>query len=229
MRSETFENSQLNLIDDFSEEEVENESKKDHDTSSEIKVEINIEDLLEESYVDRANLKKEIDTWAAKNKMQLKFKTQERETLEGIKVSVLHCRKKEALGCQFYLHFTKFSIDSKYKLENYWNIHNHILPKYHSAYAMTPQIYQRIKSLREITTDCGKISKSINEEFKTEFNPKIIYHQLQKIKEEEYGKSSQDAENFISMLKKDAAEREFFLAKKPLIIPSNIVAIYRKE
>ena len=73
------------------------------------------------------------------------------------------------------------------------NLHNHKLSKYHSASAIIPQIFNRIKLLKPVTLDSGALTKAINKEFKTNFDRRTIYHQMKKVIQEEIGKPNDDA------------------------------------
>ena len=191
-------------------------------------IEIDIKELLGVGYIDRNELKRSLDAWASDKKMQLKFNTQERETKEGAKISILYCRKKHANDCPFYLQYKKTSSDSKYELESFWTKHNHSLSKYHSSQAITPEIYQKIKDLCSVSQNCVKIANSINKEFNKSFYSKVIYHQIQKVKEEEYGKASEDAATFISMLEADCQERGSFHCQESPMASLSIVAMFQK-
>jgi len=66
--------------------------------------------------------------------------------------------------------------------------------------------------LRKTTSDTPTITSIINTEFETNFHWRTIYYQLNKLKDEEYGKLSQDALNLIKMLENDARSRNDFYA-----------------
>ena len=112
------------------------------------KIKIDVESLLQAKFENRIVLKEKIDLWSSDNKMGLVFKSQERENLDGSKVSILYCDKKKKYSCLFYLEFKMNKEDKFYKLKNYWPYHNHDLYTYDGSGALTEEIISKIKILR---------------------------------------------------------------------------------
>ena len=204
----------LNLAGEDLETECSNCDEEEAQDKDDIEIKegvtVHIEDLFEKNYEDRETLKEKITFWAAENKMSLNFRSQERVNTNGTKVSKFQCSKKEKLNCPFYLEFRTQIETDKYNLEQYWNIHNHNLDKHHSSNAITPQILDKIKSVRNICSTNEVLTKLINQEFQKTFHTKTIYYQVLKLKQEENGKLNEDAFKLMEILNTDAEDRKSF-------------------
>ena len=199
---------QIGEIND-EEESITSESNTDQE-------EINLDELNNQKYEDRDELKtKIILDWGAKNKMKLGFRTGEKVLVkEETRVSIIQCSKREKLGCPFYLEFRTDKGSKIYKLESYWNIHNHGLDKYDSAKSINKEILEKINELKSLAKSNGELTKAINKNFKTNFHPQTIYHQINKLKEQEMGKMTQYAQFFIKMLEEDVQKYQGFYQAK---------------
>ena len=201
---------------DSSKDEEENEHIEDVDDSpnkenkGEIKIETDVKQLKSYSFHDREDLKNKLNHWGASQNLKFYFESQERKNLTtGVKVSTLYCSFKRKTKCEFYLEFRTDANDI-YSLDSFHNFHNHSLLKYHDASAITPEIIEKIKELLPITKSYKYLTDTINKVFKKNFHFKTIYYQITKLGEIEYGKASEDAQFLISLLEKDAKERNGF-------------------
>jgi len=82
--------------------------------------------------------------------------------------------------------------------------------EYNCADSITPEILNRIKSLKPVTLSCTALTKAINEEFEKNFHVKTIYYQAKKIMQEDLGAPNEDANNFIRMLEEEAKNKDGF-------------------
>ena len=174
------------------------------------KIKIDVESLLQAKFENRIVLKEKIDLWSSDNKMGLVFKSQERENLDGSRVSILYCDKKKKYSCPFYLEFKMNKEDKFYKLKNYWPYHNHDLYTYDGSGALTEEIISKIKILRPYAKSYQDLCQAINKECNKNFYWRVIYYQAKKIEEEEIGHPTKDAQNLIKILKWDSKNRGGF-------------------
>jgi len=182
---------------------------KEEEEKEEEEVKVDVEKLKKENWSNREELSSSLKTWASDNHMKLGLDSQERVNKDDTKITIFYCSSKKKLGCKFFLKFrTK---QNKYVLHKNYNIHNHKLSKYHSASAITPQIFNRIKSLKPVTLDSGALTEAINKEFKTNFDRRTIYHQMKKATQEEIGKPNDDAQNFVKMFKRRQMKKMDFM------------------
>jgi len=173
--------------------------------AKEVKVEIT--SIINDTFKDRDELREKLISWAASEKMDLNFRTQERINVDGTKISKLQCSKNEKLNCPFYLKYKFQPQEKTYKLEKYWDIHNHELNIFHSSEAITQEILDKIIFLKNSCKDYGELTKLINKQFKLNFHRKTIYYQIMKLKTKENGTLSEDSSKLIELLKEDSNRR----------------------
>jgi len=183
-----------------------NQSVKDE----ELPIKINIKDLESKSYSNRQMLKRELDKWCGQQRMGLIFKSQERELVDGTKISILYCDKKHKHGCSFTLEYRSDTKGNLYKLHKANNCHNHHLDKYDSRKTLDTKVMEKIKTFVSSTKSYLELANVVNKECKTNFHWRTVYYQAKKMEEEILGNPSEDANNFIKMLRKDANERNGF-------------------
>ena len=114
------------------------------------------------------------------------------------------------MNCPFYLEYRSYTETNSYRLEKYWDRHNHDLYKFHSADAITPEISNKIKALKNVCKTNGALTQLINKEFKLNFHTKTIYYQILKLRGEENGKLSDDAFQLMEIIKKNVEDRNSF-------------------
>ena len=76
--------------------------------------------------------------------------------------------------------------------------------KYDSAKSINKAILDKICELKNVAKSNNELTKLVNKKFQKNFHPQIIYHQINKMKDEEIGKTTQDAQFFIKMLEEDS-------------------------
>ena len=76
------------------------------------------------------------------------YLNRKKKNLDGSKVSILYCDKKQKNSCPFYLEFKMNKEDKFYKLKNYCPYHNHDLYTYDRSGAITEEIISKIKILK---------------------------------------------------------------------------------
>jgi len=173
--------------------------------------EIDVEEIQEKEYETREGLSQELNKWSSQYNFKLSYETAERSLVkENCLVSRLQCGKR---GCPFYLEF-KTQLNEKYKLSKYFNEHDHQFKERHTAKDVTTEIYERIRTLKSSINGIAKLTKTINDEFKKKFSRDAIKYQVQRLKEEELGKASEDANRLVKMLTKDCEERNYYFKKE---------------
>lgn len=174
--------------------------------------EICLDEISSKEFESRSALSSYVGQWALSQKFSVAFNTRERELIkEKCKVSELECSENK---CPFYLQFKTKGKDNSYILAKSNNCHNHPLDRMDDARSMTKEIYDRIKILKDSVKKLDKLRNQINNEFNKNFTEQTIRHQLNKIKEEEYGKASLDAQKLVELLTKDVLERKYFFKTK---------------
>jgi len=201
------------LLENDQEEDEEKEENKEEDEQEEgeEEEETSIEDLIHQEYENRNHLKDKIKEWGLKNKMILSFDSSERLNLkDDSRVSKFICQKKKLENCPFYLEF-KMEAGEKYKLISYWNVHNHSLNKYDYASSFTPEIIEMIKELKCLSKNVPDLTDTINKKFNKNFSSRAIYYQLSKIKDEENGPMTEDAQNLLNLIEENIKKEGGFL------------------
>ena len=189
----------------FEKEETKENLEKDNESKT---FEISMDAISKLEFDSREELGRIINEWASELKFSMAFNTRERKLIkEECKVSQLDCSVK---GCPFYLTFKTKGDKNSYVLTQCDNVHNHLLNKKDTAKSMTSEISARIKALKDSVKSFSKLKELINKEFSKDFSEKTIIYQVNKIKEEEYGKASQDTQKLVELLTKDSAERKYF-------------------
>jgi len=196
--------------DQHSDEVDERLSNKEDKKDDELPIKTNIEPLKTKSYYDRTALKEELDIWSVKERIGLIFKSQEREHVNGIKISILYCDKKFKKRCPFSLEFRTETKTGLYKLYKENNVHNHSLNKYDSGKALNDAVKEKIKAFMNHTKSYRELADLVNKECNTNFFWRTIYYQAKKFEEELQGKPSEDAQNLIKMLETDSNQRGGF-------------------
>ena len=191
------------VLQEQSQQTEKNEGEEEKENVNLDECKINLDNLISKSFANRTDLKNQvIIEWGLQNKMKLNFQTRERVLIkEDCKITTILCSKKEKLGCPFYLEFK--TEKNSYKLYSYWNVHNHNLNKYDPSKSIDNQIMDKIRELKAIAKSNHELTKSINKTFNKNFHPQTIYHQVKKMKDEEMGKVTEDAQVFIKMLEED--------------------------
>ena len=211
------------------EEQKEEEEKEEEEKNSiqnqegkDISEVVNIEELMNQTYKDRNEVKeKVIKLCGTNNKMRLNFRTEERTLIkDNIKISTVLCSKKDMFKCEFYLEFKTNPKTSHYELHSFFNIHNHSLLKYDTSQAFTEEMLELIKNQRREVKSTASLTKLINEKFNKNFHNQTIFNMLQQIKNQEFGKMSSDAENYVKMFEEDAKKRGVSIRSKKKIIDS---------
>jgi len=197
------------------EEKVEDEEaeEEDEEEEEEVKIKVDVESLMQRKYKDRDDLKEKIDEWCAEKKMGVVFKTQERENLNGTKISTLYCNKRQKFSCSFYLEFRMnkdMENKSFYKLKSYHEFHNHSLNVYDENAAMTEEVLNIIRTLRPHSKSYKALCQSVNKQCHKNFHWRLIYYHAKKFEQEEIGHPTQDALNLIKMLEYDSQNRRGF-------------------
>jgi len=167
-------------------------SESEESCRSEEETLINVDELINQTYENREVIKeKVILIWGAENKMKLGFRTGEKYLIkQECKVSTIKCSKVENLGCNFYLEYRTDPKSNIYRLDSYWNLHNHKLNKYDSAKSINKAILDKICELKNVAKSNNELTKLVNKKFQKNFHPQIIYHQINKMKDEEIGKTT---------------------------------------
>jgi len=88
------------------------------------------------------------------------------------------------------------------------------MEEYESNKSINELILNKIKELMPLAKSNGELTKSINKTFGKNFHQQTIYYQVNKIKDEELGKMTEDAEVFIQMLEVDAKDYDGFYSPK---------------
>ena len=220
--SENFEdNVEMNQIEDEDEkidEEILEEEEEEEEMSEENADEcISIESIMTKEFTSRNELSNQLKIWASNSRFSLRFENGEKTTSEGYKISVMACNQEK---CPFYLQFVSHGPNKPYQLQNYWNSHDHILSKKDTGRNVTEEIFHKIKSLMGNVLDSVKLTDLINKEFKTSFSVDTIRHQIRKIKNQEFGKPSNDAQELINLLTEDSIKRGYFY--KSLIVQNQL-------
>ena len=197
--------------------EKEGEAIKEHQDKSEEDNEeqgngdlhkINLDSILEKEFESRQALSTSVTQWALGLKFSVAFYTRERQlSKENCKVSELECSNQ---SCPFYLQFKTKGENNSYILTQYYQWHNHPLDKKDSASSITSEILDRIKTHKDSVKNLSKLTEIINLEFKKDFKEQIIRRQVDKIKDEEFGKASMDAQVLVELLTEDSRERQYF-------------------
>ena len=195
---------------------IEEEKEKDRDDFYDEETEINLDEIKEEKFENRKDLKeKVIKEWGGNKKIKLNFRTEERILITNdTKVSIILCSKKTMLGCPFYLEFRTDAEDHLYTLNSYWNIHNHALGNYDNAHAISEEILESIKSFKGSSKSISSLTKSINKKFEKNFHRLTIPHFVNQLQNKEFGKINEDAEFFMKMLEEDHKQRGGFYQVK---------------
>jgi len=196
-------------------EKSENQDEKEGESINE-GFESDIDELINQDFESRDDLKaKVIINWGINNKVKLNFRTRERTNVkDDIKVSMILCSKKDKFGCPFYLEFKTDEKTKKYQISSFWKGHNHSMEEYESNKSINELILNKIKELMPLAKSNGELTKSINKTFGKNFHQQTIYYQVNKIKDEELGKMTEDAEVFIQMLEVDAKDYDGFYSPK---------------
>ena len=142
---------------------------------------IEVSEIISKEYADRSDLKSQvIQVWGAKEKMKLSFKTRETTLIkDNSKVSTIFCAKNHELNCPFFLEFRAISKTAPYKLASYWDTHNHILSKYDNTYAITEEILEKIKVIKNTVKSISELTETINNLFKKKLSSRY-YQQFSK-------------------------------------------------
>jgi len=165
------------------EETLEEENIEEEASNEDSKI-IPLDDIQEKEYASRECLKEETNKWASQYCFRLSFVTRERELIkQDCKVSSLKCNEA---GCSFFLEF-KTKENGMYQLSNSNHKHTHKLEMKLTARNIDEKILARIKTLKDSVNDKKKLTKHINEEFKTNFKSDSIRYILRKLKNEELG------------------------------------------
>jgi len=155
--------------DYFSNKEVEDQSYTEEtkdNSSNEIapQVKTDLKEIRFQSYLDRSELKEELGNWCKKQKMGLTFKTQERELIDGSRVSTLYCDKKYKTKCNFMLEFRTDPKTKRYKLASFQDFHNHQLNVYDSSKMFNNFVIEKIKSYMNHTKNYKELCNLVNKE-----------------------------------------------------------------
>lgn len=176
--------------------------------------EVRIEEIKENVYASRQVLQQEVDRWAVALNFRVRYDTAEKYlTKEDCMASTLICSEK---NCPFYLRYKTDGKNGPYKLSDFWNLHNHKLSRNDNGRDVSPEIYKRIKDLKDNVKDCVKLTAMINEEYDKKFSVETIRHQVRKIKDELYGIPSKDAQTLLTLLANDAEERGYFFKEQTI-------------
>jgi len=98
-------------------------------------------------------------------------------------------------------------------LTNHQNKHNHALVAQFGALELTSGIFEKIKEYRCLTTDAAEVTRKVNSQFDSDFRVSTIRYQLTKIKNDEFGCPTSDANELVGMLKEDEKKRKTFFKK----------------
>ena len=194
-------------------ENTSNNNNNIHEEQNQLVIqhEIDIDILFEQEFKDRKTIAREVKAWATLKNMKLVFITTERENIKsGAKISKLHCSNYKSDDCEFFLEFHTNPDTSIYTLNSYHNIHNHSLEAYNGSFSISLEISDKIAEYERHGADVPTITNIINSTYKTDFQRGTIYYQLQKLKNQKFGKITEDANKLAEMLTEDAEKRAGF-------------------
>jgi len=126
---------------------------------------------------------------------------------------------RRRLGCHLFLEFRTESQDKFYRLSDHSNVHNHSLNEYDNAHAITEEIFQDIKTLKNV----AKLIPELINKYDKNFHRFTINNIANQLKDGEFGKINDDAKTFTKTLENDCKLRNGFLnIKQNLMIKNSL-------
>lgn len=148
-------------------------------------------DFQSKEYADRDELNTEAKEWAHTHGFALVTKEGEKINREGIKTTSLYCNVN---GCKFFLRF-KTNNKGLYKLYSFDSEHSkHEKIDYP---LIDSKVKTQISSLSSRVKSKTDLKEIINENCNSKLSYHQVYYQSQKVKDETYGKPSDDAKHLL--------------------------------
>jgi len=142
-------------------------------------------------YIDRDDVNKQSKEWARSSGFALIVKEGEKVNSMGVKTTSLYCNFE---GCGFYLRF-KTNTFGVYKLTSFNSVHS---GHKKIAYSLVDtNVKTQISNLSSRMKSKSDLKNVVNENCSSTLSYHQVYYQVQKLKEEEYGKPSDDAKRLL--------------------------------